>query len=72
MAVEGEISMPRKMQAVVPEGSILSPTSYSVYINETAQHQVFIWDNLFKLQVMKRVVRFSIELQEVRLAVVEE
>jgi hypothetical protein len=32
VSVEGEMSMPRYMEAGVPQGSILSPTLYKVYI----------------------------------------
>jgi hypothetical protein len=35
VSVEGEMSTPRKMQAGFPQGSVLSPTLYSVYINHT-------------------------------------
>jgi hypothetical protein len=35
--VEGEIFAPRNIQAVVPQGSVPSPTLYSIYINYTPQ-----------------------------------
>jgi hypothetical protein len=37
VSVEGEMSTPRSMQAGEPQGSILSPTLYNLYINDTPQ-----------------------------------
>jgi hypothetical protein len=37
VSVEGEMSPPREMQAGVPQGSVLSPTLYNIYINDTPQ-----------------------------------
>jgi hypothetical protein len=33
VSVEGELSTPRYMQAGVPQGSVVSPTLYNLYIN---------------------------------------
>jgi hypothetical protein len=35
--VEGEVSTPKDIQATLPQGSILSPTLYSMYINDMPQ-----------------------------------
>jgi hypothetical protein len=35
--VKGEMSAPRDNQTGMPQGSVLSPTSYSIYINDTPQ-----------------------------------
>jgi hypothetical protein len=40
VSVEGELSTPRYMQARVPQGSVLSPTLYNLYINDTPKPQV--------------------------------
>jgi hypothetical protein len=37
VSVEGNISTPRIMQAGVPQGSVLSPTLFNMYINDTPQ-----------------------------------
>jgi hypothetical protein len=37
VSVKGEISTPRKMQAGVTQGSVLSPTLYCMYINDAPQ-----------------------------------
>jgi len=35
VTVEGELSTPREIQAGVPQGSVLVPNHYNVYINDT-------------------------------------
>jgi retron-type reverse transcriptase len=41
VSVEGEISTPREMRAVVPQGSVPSPTLYNMYINVAPKYLVF-------------------------------
>jgi hypothetical protein len=37
VSVEGEMSTPREMQAGVPQGVVLSPTLFNLYINDAPQ-----------------------------------
>jgi hypothetical protein len=37
VSVVGEMSTPREMQAGVPQGSVLSPTLYNIYVNDHPQ-----------------------------------
>jgi retron-type reverse transcriptase len=37
VSVEGKMSTPREMQAGVPQGSVLSPTLYNIYVNDPPQ-----------------------------------
>jgi hypothetical protein len=46
-ALSGEI------QAVVPRSSVMSPTLNGMYINDTPNHQVFIWPSLSMTFVCK-------------------
>jgi hypothetical protein len=39
VSVEGELSTPREIQAVVPKVSALVPTLYSLYINDTTERK---------------------------------
>jgi hypothetical protein len=54
VSVEGEMSTPREMQAGVPQGSVLSPTLYNVYFNDTPKHLVLILPSLLMTPVCMR------------------
>jgi hypothetical protein len=42
---EGEINTPTEIQAGVPQCSLLSPTLYNSYINDTPKHLAFFVDD---------------------------
>jgi hypothetical protein len=37
VSVEGKMSTPREMQAGVPQGLVLSPTLYNIFVNDPSQ-----------------------------------
>jgi hypothetical protein len=39
VSVEGEMSTPREFQAAVPQGSLLSPKLYNIYVNDPPKIQ---------------------------------
>jgi len=43
---EVEVSIPRNIQAGVPQGSVLSPTLYSLYMNDISQ-RIGVYLSLF-------------------------
>jgi hypothetical protein len=53
------MSAPRAIQAEVPQGSVLSPTIYSAYINVTPKHQVMtlVYTPRIALRVFSKVKR---------------
>jgi hypothetical protein len=59
VSVEGELSTPRYMQAGVPQVSVLSPTLYNLYINDTPQTPgvylaLFVDDTFLRVYVTDR------------------
>jgi hypothetical protein len=63
VSVEGEMSTPREMQAGVPQGSVLSPTLYNIYISDTLQtpgvHLALFADDTFCMRQNARRDMFS-------------
>jgi hypothetical protein len=72
VSVEGEITTPRKMQARVPQGSVLSLTLSNLYINDAPQHMVFTCPSLRTTPVYMRQIARSVLLSEHSTAVTAE
>jgi hypothetical protein len=57
VSVEGEMPTPREVQAGVPLGSSLSPTVYSIYINDASQTPGAYLPSLLTPVCMRQIAR---------------
>jgi hypothetical protein len=62
--VEGEMTKPRKTRGGVPQGSVLSPTLYNMYTNNTPQHKLFTYPSLQTTLACTRQIEGRILLSE--------